>query len=400
MNAPHVDCDIAIVGGGPVGAALALALGDYDSGRDTGDNPLRIIVLEARAKVSTGADDPRPIALSYGSGLLLERLGAWRGLHPTAIKNIHVSQRGGFGRAALSAVDIGVPALGYVVDYNQIFNTLAETAYTAYGGDYRVRARATALHRDGEFQRIDYTLDGTPASLSARLVVVADGGDIAGLAPPKIIDYAQHAVTARVSTTLPHKHVAYERFTPEGPLALLPFGEEMALVWTLPPARAQALKEADTKTFLAALRDAFGGRLGDFNSVTQRACYPLTLRYAAEPSASDVLSVVTIGNAAQTLHPVAGQGFNLGLRDAWELAQFLRTLSLQALTNNASLRRYRASRRIDRIASIAATHGLVRLFSNDFFPASVARGVGMTVLGCIAPVKNLVARRLIFGTHG
>ena len=400
MNAPHVDCDIAIVGGGPVGAALALALRNYASGGDAGDSPLRIVVLEARAKVSAGADDPRPIALSHGSRLLLERLGAWRGLNPTAIKNVHVSQRGGFGRAALSAVDTGVPSLGYIVDYNEISYALAETAYTAYGGDYRVRARATALHRDGEFQRIDYTVDGTPASLSARLVVVADGGDIAGLAPPKIIDYAQHALTARVSTTVPHKHVAYERFTPEGPLALLPFGEEMALVWTLPPARAEALKEADTKTFLAALRDAFGGRLGDFNRVTQRACYPLTLRYATEPSAPDALSVVTIGNAAQTLHPVAGQGFNLGLRDAWELAQFLRTLSLQALTNHESLRRYRASRRIDRIASIAATHGLVRLFSNDFFSATVARGVGMTVLGCIAPVKNLVARRMIFGTHG
>ncbi len=400
MSAPHVDCDIAIVGGGPVGAALALALRNYDGGSDAGDSHLRVIVLEARAKVSTDADDPRPIALSHGSRLLLERLGVWRGLNPTAIKNIHVSQRGGFGRAAISAVDMDLPALGYVVDYNELFHALAETAYARYGGDYRARARATALHRDGEFQRIDYTVDGTPASLSARLVVVADGGDIAGLAPPKIIDYAQHALTARVSTTLPHKHVAYERFTTEGPLALLPFGEEMALVWTLPPARAEALNNAATKTFLAALRDAFGGRLGDFNSVTQRACYPLTLRYAAEPSASDTLSVVTIGNAAQTLHPVAGQGFNLGLRDAWELAQFLRKLSLQALTNNASLRRYRASRRIDRIASIAATHGLVRLFSNDFFPATVARGVGMTVLGCIAPVKNLVARRMIFGTRG
>ncbi len=397
MSAPQVDCDIAIVGGGPVGAALALALRDDASG---GDHPLRIIVLEARAKVSTGADDPRPLALSHGSRLLLERLGAWRGLHPTAIQNIHVSQRGGFGRAALSAVDAGVPALGYVVDYNELFHAMTEAACRALGGDYRVRARATALHREHEFQRIDYTVDGTPASLSARLVVVADGGDIAGLAPPKIIDYAQHAFTARVSTTVPHKHVAYERFTAEGPLALLPFGEEMALVWTLPPARAQVLQDAPAQTFLAALRDAFGGRLGDFNHVTQRACYPLTLRCAAEPAIADALSVVTIGNAAQTLHPVAGQGFNLGLRDAWELAQFLRTLSLQALTNPQSLRRYRAGRRIDRMASIAATHGLVRLFANDFFPASVARGVGMTVLGCIAPLKNRVARHMIFGAHG
>jgi 2-octaprenyl-6-methoxyphenol hydroxylase len=282
-----------------------------------------------------------------------------------------------------------------VFDYNNIFLALVNAARGA-GCDYRDGARATAITRDSDAMRVRYLHDGTAAMLSARLVVVADGGDIEGLAPPKATDYAQHALTARVSTVLPHKNIAYERFTKEGPLALLPFGEEMSLVWTLTPARAQALKDADTKAFLAALRLAFGGRLGGFTGVTQRACFPLTLRYATNAAPN----VITIGNAAQTLHPVAGQGFNLGLRDAWELAQILRTISVQALNDNELLRHYRASRRLDRSATIAATHGLVRLFSNDFFPLQVARGVGLTLLGAIAPARNFLTRRMIFGTRG
>jgi 2-octaprenyl-6-methoxyphenol hydroxylase len=381
----NVDTDIAVVGGGPVGAALALALRDCDLG---------VTVLEARTETAA-TNDPRPIALSHGSRLLLERLGAWRILDATAIHNIHISQRGGLGRVAMSAADAGVPELGYVFDYNNIFLMLAEAVKQA-NCDYREGARVTALRHEGEFQHIDYTRNGISETLTARLVVVADGGEIEGLAPTKAIDYAQHALTARVSTTLPHKNVAYERFTPEGPLALLPFGTEMALVWTLTPARAEILKDADSKIFLAALRASFGGRLGDFKTVAQRACYPLALRYATNVTPG----VVTIGNAAQTLHPVAGQGFNLGLRDAWELAQILRTNSVHSLNDNTALRGYLAGRRIDRNATIAATHGLVRLFSNDFFPLSAARGAGMTLLGCMAPVRNFVARRMIFGARG
>lgn len=384
------DSDIVIVGGGPVGAALALAL--QGSG-------LGVAVLEARAAAATGTSDPRPIALSHGSRLLLERLGVWRALEhtaPTPICNIHVSQRGGFGRVAMSAADAGVPVLGYVVDYNALYSAFAE-AVRGVRGDYRENARATVIQRDGDDQRIDYTRDGIAGTLSARLVVVADGGDIAGLAPPKTVDYAQHALTARVRTASHHKNVAYERFTPEGPLALLPFGEEMALVWMLTPQRAAALQSADAGAFLAALREAFGGRLGDFTAVEQRADFPLALRYAADSAAA---GVITIGNAAQTLHPVAGQGFNLGLRDAWELACLLRTNPVQTMAYRDTVRRYSAGRRIDRYATIAATHGLVRLFSNDFFPLSVARGTGMTLLGCVAPVRDFLARRMIFGARG
>ena len=390
--------DIAIIGGGPVGAALALALRDSD---------LRVTVLEAGTTQSTR--DLRPVALSYGSRLLLERLGAWETLTrdtvATAIRQIHVSQRGGFGRAAIggsgAAADVGVPELGYVFDFNDIFSALSKAARAA-GSDYREGARASALTMDGDYRRIDYVQAGVPAALRARLVVIADGGAIegAGLSPPKTIDYAQHALTARVRSTLPHQHTAFERFTSEGPLALLPFGaglHDWALVWTLTPTHAATLLDADAPTFLAALREAFGTRLGEFSNVTQRACFPLSLRYAAAHGAP---GIVTIGNAAQTLHPVAGQGFNLGLRDAWELARLLRTTPTQALGDSECLRRYSAARRIDRRATIAVTHGLVRLFSNDFFPLPALRGAGIAAFGSIPPLRDFLARRMIFGARG
>lgn len=386
------DTDIAIIGGGPVGAALALALRD---------SAHRVTVLEARAEHSgePGNEhnrEARPMALSHGSRLLLERLAIWPTLRaPTPIRNIHVSQRGGFGRVAMSAADLDLSALGYVVDYFDLFKTLSD-AVRATQDDYREGARATALTSEGDLQRVHYTQDGAAAALTAQWVIAADGGELDGLTPPASRDYAQHALTARVSTTLPHKHVAYERFTQNGPLALLPFENDYALVWMHTPVRVAELMQADDGTFLAALRATFGSRAGEFTRVTQRASFPLSLRYTTR----DTPCVITIGNAAQTLHPVAGQGFNLGLRDAWELAQILCALPPQALTNSEALRTYRARRRVDRAAMIAATHGLVQLFSNDFLPLHSARGMGMTLLSAITPLRNFVARRMIFGARG
>ncbi len=387
------DTDIAIIGGGPVGAALALALQQ---------SALRVTVLEARAEGRAGhrtehSREARPMALSHGSRLLLERLGVWKSLRaPTAIRDIHVSQRGGFGRVTMSAAELDLAALGYVIDYIDLFEILSNEVRATHN-DYREGARVTALTREGDAQRVHFTLqDGTAATLTAQWVIAADGGELDGLTPPTTRDYAQHALTARVSTTLPHNHVAYERFTQDGPLALLPFENDCSLVWMHTPERVAELMQAEDHAFLVALRETFGARLGDFTRVTRRASHPLSLRYTTR----DTPGVITIGNAAQTLHPVAGQGFNLGLRDAWELAQILCGIAPQALTNNAALHNYRTRRRTDRVAMIAATHGLVQLFSNDFLPLHAARGIGMTVLGAITPLRNVIARRMIFGAHG
>lgn len=377
--------DVVIIGGGPVGAALARALAD------AGIAP---VLLEARiAPVA----DRRPLALSYGSRLILERLGAWRGLETAApMEAIHVSQSGGFGRAVLTAREAGLPALGYVVDYSRLLGVLT---HALDGRDVRREqgVRVIGVRASGGGAAVDVESQGTQRSLQARLVVLADGGALPGAAPPRGGDYGQVAVAANVCSELPHRQVAFERFTREGPLALLPFGAEVAVVWTTSPERGQLLCDAPGDQFCAELRRAFGGRLGEFSRATPRACFPLALRFAARTPLS---ATVLVGNAAQTLHPVAGQGFNLGLRDAWELADEIRRCDPAALGGAAMLASYRRRRRLDRSGGIGFTDALVRLFSNDVAPLRLARGVGLTVLGCMPPARDFVARRMIFGSRG
>ncbi len=373
--------DVVIIGGGPVGSALALAL------QPAG---WRVVLLEANA-AATG--DARPLALSYGSRLILERLGVWQALaaRATPIRHIHVSQRGGFGRVSLEADEAGLPELGYVIDYSVLAQELARAAQ-ASAADCRTGARVESWCC-GAPARVHYEIAGVRRVLVAPLVVVADGS---GVAEADTVDYGQCALTARVESEHPHNNTAYERFTPQGPLALLPDGKGWALVWTTAPARAQQLCEQDGPVFLAGLQREFGSRVGDFKSVSGRASYPLRLRRAPRVSLEHV---VLIGNAAQTLHPVAGQGFNLGLRDAWELAGHAQGAA--AVPGSAEwLRGYHARRNMDRGGGIGITHALVRIFSNDLPPLRIARGAGLTLLGCLPPLKNFLIRRMTFGIRG
>lgn len=386
-SADNEFADIVIVGGGPVGSALALAL------RDSG---LRIVLLEARA---AGGGDARPLALSYGSRLILERLGVWPALAATAtpIRNIHVSQRGGFGRVDLAAAEAGFPELGYVVDYGRVAQVLAQAA-AATSAQCLTGARVTATH-GGDPARIVYESAGEQRKLTAALVALADGGG-AGESVTEAFDYQQCAVTARVVSERPHNNTAYERFTAHGPLALLPDGKDedkgWALVWTTTPDHARQLCALAPEIFLAELRAAFGGRAGDFITVSGRVSYPLQRRRAQ--AAAD--HIVLIGNAAQTLHPVAGQGFNLGLRDAWELAEQINNRSAGALGSRVWLDAYQAHRRVDRSAGLGFTHALVELFSNDLLPLRLVRGTGLALLGCMPPLKNFLIRRMTFGARG
>lgn len=390
-SAGNEAADIVIVGGGPVGSALALAL------RDSG---LRIVLLEARA---AGGGDARPLALSYGSRLILERLGVWPALAATAtpIRNIHVSQRGGFGRVGLAAAEAGFPELGYVVDYGRVAQVLAQAA-AATSVQCLTGARVMATE-GGDPAHVDYEYAGEQRELSAALVALADGG-AASESTTEAIDYQQCAVTARVVSERPHNNTAYERFTAQGPLALLPDsnnagkndGNGWALVWTTTPEHARQLCAMAPEIFLTALRAAFGGRAGDFMAVSGRVAYPLQRRRAQ--AAAD--HIVLIGNAAQTLHPVAGQGFNLGLRDAWELGEQITGPSTEALGSQAWLNAYQARRRLDRGAGIGFTHALVELFSNDLLPLRLARGTGLALLACMPPLKNFLIRRMTFGARG
>jgi len=341
---------VAILGAGPVGCALALALHRHG----------RPVVLCGAPGAGAGF---RPLALSHASRLILERLGAWQALAATPIGTIHVSQAGAFGRARLDCADAGVPALGYVVEY------------AALGGALAARVAERGIERARE-----------PGE--AALLAHAEGAssDTTGR------DYDQEAVLALLETDPPAQRTAYERFTPEGPLALLPLAGRYALVWAVPPARAQELVAATPGGFLGSLGSAFGARAGEFTSVSERSRVPLALRVRGSRIGA---REAYVGNAAQALHPVAGQGLNLGLRDAWELAALLREAPDPG--DPGVLARYAASRRLDAGATVRLTDALARGFLGADPLLAGARGAALTLLDACAPLRRFFARRMIFG---
>ena len=229
--------------------------------------------------------------------------------------------------------------------------------------------------------------------------MVADGGKLLEQQyPPEVHDYGQSALITRITCAAPQAHTAFERFTPQGPLALLPFQSGYELVWTAPHQIAQEMLAWDDVKFLRELQSQFGDRAGEFSSVGKRSCFALGLRRA--PQLSPMPHTVLLGNAAQTMHPAAGQGFNMGLRDAWELAQEILDAKLEELGTEAMLATYRSQRRTDREAGIRFTDGLVRLFSNDLPLVSAGRAAALTALDCLPFAKKFVAKRMMFGANG
>ncbi len=375
---------VLIVGAGPVGAVCALAL------RQQG---IAARVLEAQP--ADARADTRTLALSHGSRLILERLGVWNRLHGvTPITRIHISQRGALGVARLAAEEIGVPALGYVLPYAELTTALKQMLGDAgVAVEYGVAvdriepgAEAATLH----------AADGR--TLAAPLLVVADGGRGDQVPPPRFErDYDQMAVVCDVKTELPHANQAFERFTPQGPAALLPKDDRYALVWTARSDEAQRIAALPDAEFLAALQRHFGGRQGRFLQAGPRKTFPLRLAYTGSEAAG---RVVRIGNAAQTLHPVAGQGFNIGLRDAWELASLCGDTTETEMGGATMLAAYARGRRTDVMGGLGFTDFLVRMFSNDVAPLRHARGLGLLALEALPPLKTFVARRMMFGARG
>jgi 2-octaprenyl-6-methoxyphenol hydroxylase len=377
--------DIVIAGGGPVGSALALGL--CDSG-------YKIALLEARTPQAP-VDDGRTLALSHGSRLILDRLGVWQALAAAAtpIRHITVTQQRGFGRVELRAAEAGVPALGYVANYALLQRTLA-AALDTRGVQVMTGQAVQEVSSEGAAA---VAIADTGLRLAARLIVIADGGARLNIAHVKTRDYHQSAVVCDIASEQSHRNRAFERFTPQGPLALLPAAHGWSVVWTAQPARAQQLAALDDAGFCRQLQEAMGGSLGAFSAPGARAIFPLALRYATRPVAPRTL---LIGNAAQTLHPVAGQGFNLGLRDAWELARAVTTHAGKDPGGSDLLNSYFSQRRLDRIATILFTDSLIRLFCNDIPLLSAARGLALTTLGIFPGVKNFLARRMMFGARG
>lgn len=384
--------DILVVGGGPVGATLALGLADSDRS---------VTVLEAREKPEQSGD-PRAIALSEGSRLILQRLGVWADLerHATPIRTIHISQKNRFGRSVLRAEESGHDALGYVVGYNELATAIDQVLQVS-GIEVLRGARASAVTPGSDACRVQFDHAGTTHAREVALAVIADGGRSLELVPGlnrQVREYGQSGVVARIEAELPHHGVAFERFTPEGPVALLPWGERTyALVWTAAPERAEALCKLDQADFLAQCHAHFGDRAGRFIAVSGRAAFPLKLA-RVRPVTAPHLAI--IGNAAQTLHPVAGQGFNLGLRDAWDLAGLINTTPASGLGGEAMLNQYRSKRRVDTGGGMLFTDFLVRSFSNDWAGLGLARGLGLTALELCKPARNFVTRKMSLGVRG
>ncbi|PID50719.1 MAG: 2-octaprenyl-6-methoxyphenyl hydroxylase [Proteobacteria bacterium] len=383
--------DVLIVGGGMVGASLAVAL-----------QPLGLSVAMVEAfpfgQAEQPAYDDRSIALSYGSSRIYQGMGIWaalrKGLEP--IRDIHVSDQGHFGVTRLNAAREKVPALGYVVEsrvLGEVLHAVLQTGSTQLLSPARVFALAHA----SDHVRVKIERNGVVDELQTRLLVVADGAK----SPVRKMlgvevrqrDYQQSAVIANVSTERAHNNLAYERFTPNGPLALLPMTQgRYSLVWTQANDQLQSILQMDDASFLAHLQHAFGFRQGRFMRVGQRSAYPLVLVKSKQEMAE---RAVIIGNASHTLHPVAGQGLNLALRDVAVLCDLLADeQKVQGDYGNADLlATYSQLRRPDFRAVLNYTDSLVRIFSNDFAPLGHARAAGLLAVDRIAPLRDLLARQ-------
>ncbi|HEX8011386.1 MAG TPA: FAD-dependent monooxygenase [Casimicrobiaceae bacterium] len=391
--------DLLIVGAGPVGASLALALAESELG---------VVALDARAEGAIGRGD-RALALSHGTRLIFERLGVWSAVAAasgavTPITAIDISQHGGFGHARLEAAEQGLPALGYVVSYRALQGAL-DAALARRGSDIRYHCALTRIGATPAYAAIEATQDGVALELTARLVALADGGgELALGGPRRRHDYRQVALTGKLTLREPHCGIAFERFTPGGPIALLPEADRYGLVWTTTPEEGEALLALPEKDFLAALDQRFGsngasrrGALpGGFEHIAERQTFPLRLEYASRVVEE---RRVLLGNAAQTLHPVAGQGFNLGVRDAYELAQELLTTRRDAIGTRDTLAAYARRRRPDRIAGIVFTHGLLGVFGTDAPLLAWPRGLALTMLDCLPNAKRAFTRAMLFGIH-
>jgi 2-octaprenyl-6-methoxyphenol hydroxylase len=395
----NTDFDVVIIGGGLVGASLAVALGRL---------PLRVALVEAVA-FESGAQpsyDDRSIALAFGSRRIFDGLGVWsriEGRGATPIARIHISDRGRFGFARLSAADAGVEALGWVVESRALGQALRPALDAAANLTLFMPATMEDLAPGADRARVDIRHGDERRSLTARLVVAADGGRSAARTRLGIAirtrDYGQSALITNVTPELPHANVAYERFTDTGPLALLPMSDNRcAVVWSAAPEQAEALKALGDDEFLARLEERFGGRLGRLRKVGRRAVYPLTRTDVAEIVRE---RLVLIGNAAHTVHPVAGQGFNLGLRDVAALAEVLdgALAAGEDIGSASALTRYADWRRRDTRTIAAFTDTLVGVFSNDLGPLALARNLGLIGIDLLPPAKRALLR-LSMGLSG
>ncbi len=381
---------VIIVGGGMTGATLALAISNLSAGK----LPVHLVEAVAPDSQTHPGFDARAIALAAGTCQQLARVGIWQALREcaTAIRTVHVSDRGHAGFVTLDADDYSLPALGQVVELHDVGQRLFALLRKAPGVTLHCPARVDSFTRSQD--SVDVLLDNG-VTLTGKLVVAADGsrsalGEQCGIAWQQQ-PYEQLAVIANVTTAVPHDGRAFERFTEHGPLAMLPMSDgRCSLVWCHPLAnRDEVLSWSDAR-FCQELQQAFGWRLGRITHAGCRNAYPLSLTTASRAISH---RMALVGNAAQTLHPIAGQGFNLGLRDVISLAEML------AQTNDpgdyALLSQYQQRRADDKSATVGVTDGLVHLFANRWAPLVAGRNVGLMTMELFTPARDALAQRTL-----
>lgn len=389
-DVPAVDFDVLISGGGMVGASLAAALAPL---------ALKIAVVEAIRFGSHGQPsyDDRITAVSWGSRRIFEGIGLWPQIAPqaTAIHHIHISDRGHLGMTRLHAAEMGVEALGYVVPNRVIGSALSEFLERQKHITLLAPAKLQAVHMQAHAVCATLEQEGIE-TVSSRLLVAADGAhskirEQLGIGA-QVWDYGQSAVICNVSVERPLAHVAFERFTSDGPQALLPMGDDRyALVWTVANTRVAGILAMNDVEFLQAAAVGFNGRLGRFIKAGQRQSYPLS-RVCAHTQMQG--RAVVVGNAAHSLHPIAGQGFNLSLRDIATLADTLADISAAGgdLGDEHGLAEYIRARRRDQMGTTYFTDMLTRVFTNPLMAVSLARNLGLLGLEFFPSARHEFAR--------
>lgn len=389
--------DVIIAGGGMIGTCLALALAPLK---------LRVAVVEPvqRGATEQPSFDERSTALSRSTQRMFEAMRLWPEVvaASTPIKHIHVSDQGRFGFSHIDADEQRVDALGYVVINRVLGEVLQSRIGKVAGLDWISPARITAVRSDDDAQRVSIEKGDRDLELSCRLLVAADGAnssvrEMIGIGATRV-DYQQMAVIGNLLPQKPMKNIAYERFTLAGPMAVLPIADERAaFVWTLSPDAANDVLQLPDEEFTRQLRQAFGGRLGEFSKVGKRVAYPLALSKANGLTGH---RSVLVGNSAHGLHPVAAQGFNLGMRDVAALCDCLFDAQQDSLHsdvdfdpgNQAVLDRFADWRRTDQGKVVRFTDGLVRLFANPAKPVALLRNIGMLGFDLVPGVRRLFAR--------
>lgn len=384
------DYDLVIVGGGMVGVSLALGLSGLG---------LRMALVDAHQPGDPGqaSYDDRAIALSYGSRRIFEGMGLWTALREEVepICDIHISDRGHFGFTHLSAQEENVPALGYVATARQLGSILLERLRACGDVDWIAPAQVVAVSSDDCAAHVTLEQQGGKRVLDTALLVAADGGrsfvrEQLGL-PLRQWQYGQSAIVTNITPARPHRNVAYERFTDTGPLALLPMSEgRCGVVWTVRDEQVEAVMAMDDEAFIDALQARFGYRLGRFQRVGRRASYPLQLLRVRE---SVRPRTAIIGNAAHILHPIAGQGFNLGLRDVAALVEEVANAHAagQDVGSGEVLAGYEDWRKAEQRAVALATDGLARLFSNPLPPLRIGRDLGLLAMDLLPFGRHALA---------